>query len=144
MPKTVLDTTVLVSAFLRPIDGGASFEFLRFARQRSFELYLSDDILDEVADTLMTQERMRQRYRYPDSAIVEFCKDLAQFGVMATDIPELRVVRDPNDDKILAYAVAAGAAYLVTRDKDLLSLARHDDILIITPEIFLHVLRGQT
>jgi putative PIN family toxin of toxin-antitoxin system len=144
MPRAVLDTTVLVSAFLRPIDGGASFELLRFARQGSFELYLSDDILDEVADTLMTHKRMRERYRYPDAAIVEFCKDLARFGVMATNIPELRVVRDPNDDKILACAVAADAAYLVTRDKDLLSLVQHEEISIITPEAFLHVLRGQT
>lgn len=59
MPKAVLDTTVLVSAFLRPTHGGASFELLRFAREGRFELHLSNGILDEVAHTLMTHERSR-------------------------------------------------------------------------------------
>ena len=39
-------------------------------------------------------------------------------------VPEVRVVRDPNDDMIVACAMAAGADYLVTRDEDMLSLDR--------------------
>ena len=40
-----------------------------------------------------------------------------------SDLPPLTgIVRDPNDDMILACAVAASAAYVVTRDLDLLSL----------------------
>lgn len=133
---------MLVSAFLRPIDGGASFELLRFAKEERFELYLSNDILDEVANTLMTHERMRRRYRYPDEAIVEYRRGLARLAVIVGDIPEIRVVRDPDDDKILACAIAADAEYLVTRDKDLLSLATYREITILPPERFLHVLRG--
>jgi predicted nucleic acid-binding protein len=45
---------------------------------------------------------------------------------------------------ILASAIAAGADYLVTRDKDLLSLGACEGISIIKPEAFLHVLRGQS
>jgi predicted nucleic acid-binding protein len=63
---------------------------------------------------------------------------------VVTDVPEIRVVRDPNDDVILASAIAAGADYLVTRDKNLLSLGAYEGISIIKPETFLHVLRGQS
>jgi predicted nucleic acid-binding protein len=53
----------------------------------------------------------------------------------------MRVVRDPNDDAILATAIAARADYLVSRDKDLLSLGEYDGIKIVSPEAFLQVLR---
>jgi uncharacterized protein len=62
-----------------------------------------------------------------------------------SDVPEVHgIVRDPDDDKIIACAVAAGADYLVTRDKDLLTLLDYEGIVIISPEAFLHVLRAQT
>lgn len=138
----MLDTTVPVSAFLRPIEGGASFELLRFAKEGRFDLYLSRGILDEVAGTLTTHERIRRRYRYPDTVVVEYCRELARLGAIVAGVPEIRVVRDPDDDKILACAIAAGAEYLVTRDKDLLSLDSYRGIAILPPERFLHLLRG--
>jgi predicted nucleic acid-binding protein len=46
MHKAVLDTTVLVSALLNLNPGGVSYELLRFAKQGTFELYLSDGILE--------------------------------------------------------------------------------------------------
>jgi predicted nucleic acid-binding protein len=51
------------------------------------------------------------------------------------------VVRDPNDDRIVACALAAGADYRVTRDDDLLSLRTHESITMITPEAFMSLLR---
>lgn len=43
---------------------------------------------------------------------------------------------------VLACAVAAGAAYLVTRDKDLLVLQQYHGVTIVTPEAFLSWLRS--
>jgi predicted nucleic acid-binding protein len=40
MPSAVLDTTVLVSAFIRPQKGGVSFDLLELAHEGAFELYL--------------------------------------------------------------------------------------------------------
>lgn len=51
------------------------------------------------------------------------------------------VVRDPNDDVIVATAVAAGAAYLVARDKDLLALKSYKGTTMVTPEAFRGLLR---
>jgi uncharacterized protein len=110
-----------------------------------FEHYISDDILEELAEVLRRPGRNRRRYQYPDSAVVEFCQGLARFATMVSDVPEVRgVVRDPNDDKIIACALAAGAGYIVTRDKDLLSLGLHEGVAMISPEAFLRVLRAQT
>jgi putative PIN family toxin of toxin-antitoxin system len=47
------------------------------------------------------------------------------------------VSRDADDDGVLATAVAAGAAMIVTGDEDLLVIGRHNDIDIISPREFL-------
>jgi putative PIN family toxin of toxin-antitoxin system len=145
MYKAVLDTTVLVAAMLRPEPGGVSIELLRRAAEGEYELYLSDDILEETAATLMGSERNRRRYKYSDENIVEYCEWLAHIGAVISDIPLLTgVVRDPNDDMIVACAVAANADFLVSRDKDLLTLGSYNAIDMMTPEAFLGILRKET
>ena len=41
--------------------------------------------------------------------------------------------RDPDDDSVIAAAVAAQAAWIVTGDQDLLVLGSYEGIAIITP-----------
>jgi len=89
MPKVVLDTTVLVSALLNPNPGGASIELLRFAKQGSFELFISDEILEETAEVLKAP-RLRKRYAYADEDIVAYCHDLALIGAVVSNVPEVR------------------------------------------------------
>jgi putative PIN family toxin of toxin-antitoxin system len=139
--RAVLDTTVLVSAFLNPAPRGAAAALLDFIGG-AFDLYLSDDILGETERVLLTYTRIRRRYRYADVDVEEFVQSLRQLGSSVMALPKLRVVRDPNDDAILACAVAARADYLVTRDKDLLSMGRYGDIAIIAPEEFLRLVRS--
>jgi putative PIN family toxin of toxin-antitoxin system len=139
--KAVLDTTILASAFLRNVPGGVSHDLLRFAGEGAFELYVCDDILEETARVLLRDEKKRRRYAYSDVDVVAYCQELALLGMIVDDLPEVHVVRDPNDDVIVACAIAAGAMYLVTRDKDLLTLDGHEGISIVSPETFLRVLR---
>jgi putative PIN family toxin of toxin-antitoxin system len=134
MASAVFDTTVLVSAFLRPQPGGPSFDLLRLAHEGAFELYLSNDILEETARVLLQSARIRRRYAYPDDAVVEYCRALTGLAIVVTKVPTIRVVRDPNDDMILAAALAAKAEYLVTRDDDLRSLGTHKKITILAPK----------
>jgi putative PIN family toxin of toxin-antitoxin system len=142
MPKAVLDTTVLVSAFLRHILGGASFDLLRLADAGAFEFYLSDEILEETAGVLLRAGRLRERYIYTDDQVVEYCQNLGRLAHVVDDVPAVQVVRDPNDDMIIGCALAANADYLVSRDKDLLSLGSHEGISIVAPEAFLQILRA--
>ena len=76
--------------------------------------------------------------------MVAYCQALTRLGRIVADVPDIRgVVRDPNDDMIVACAVAAGADYIVTRDKDLLALGEYDGIAMIKPEAFLAILRAR-
>lgn len=141
MLKAVLDTSVLVSAFLKATVGGAAFDLLGLAHDRRFKLFLSGEILEETERVLLTNKRIRKSYAYPDSAVSSYCQSLAQLAAVVTKIPEVKVVRDPTDDMVLACAIAAKADYLVSRDDDLLALKRYSDFEIVTPEALLGILR---
>jgi putative PIN family toxin of toxin-antitoxin system len=116
MAKAVLDTTVLVSALLNLNPGGVSYELLRLAKQGAFELCISDEILEETAETLR-YPRLRQRFAYSDADIVAYCHDLALTGTIVDNVPSVQVVCDPDDDMVVACALAADADYLVSRDQ---------------------------
>jgi uncharacterized protein len=141
MPRIICDSTVLVSAFLVP--QGTAAAVLAHVRTGRVTLAVSDTILAETARVLLTSPHIRQRYQYPDTAVQAFCDGLTQVGEWMTDVPPLRgVCRDPNDDMVLACALATGAPYLVTRDKDVLVLQQYEAVTMITPEAFLAFLRA--
>jgi uncharacterized protein len=141
MLQAVIDSTVLISAFLT--QRGVSGELLRSARSRAFLLFLSEAILEETQDVLLDEERRhRQRYRYPNEQVTEFVDGLRHVATLVTDLPHVTVViRDPNDDMVIATALTAQVSYIVTRDHDLLSLNPYEGITILTPEAFMGLLR---
>jgi putative PIN family toxin of toxin-antitoxin system len=140
MPNAVFDSTVLVSAFLAP--RGLAASLLSQARRGTFILCLSDEILAETQRVLLEDEDVRERYEYPDQKVHDFVDGLRVVVHLVTDPPAVTgVVRDPNDDMVIACALAAHASYLVTRDKDLLALETYQNVQMIRPEEFMGILR---
>ena len=64
MPRAVLDSSVLVSAFLTP--HGSVVRLLRESMRSRYELCLSEAILAETAETLLTKSRLRRYATYAD------------------------------------------------------------------------------
>jgi putative PIN family toxin of toxin-antitoxin system len=130
----VLDTSVLVSAFFTP--HGTSAAVLRRLRDPRFELVVSPAILGELARILRTTG-YRRRFPYADEAIRAYVRELLRVSVSVRPLPLSGVVRDRDDDVILATALSAQAPYLVTGDRDLLVLERYRDVEIVSPRSFL-------
>jgi uncharacterized protein len=140
MLTAVADSTMLVSAFLR--QEGVSAVLLRAAAGGVFALFLSQEIITETATVLFERAHLRRRYPYTDDDVTEFCQFLQRSFPLVTELPPLSgIIRDPNDDMIIATAQGANAAYIVSRDNDLLALQRYEDITIITPEAFMALVR---
>jgi predicted nucleic acid-binding protein len=64
-------------------------------------------------------------------------------------IPDTKVacpisMRDPDDERVLAGALAAGVEILITGDQDLLVVADESPIRILSPRAFLTFVRGGT
>jgi len=67
MIRAVLDTNVLVSAFIRP--GGTQHQIIEKAARRKFDLILSPMILTEL-NKVLHYLRLQKKYRYTGIQIV--------------------------------------------------------------------------
>lgn len=136
--KAVLDSSVLVSAFLSPT--GTPAQLFSAGSEGAFTICVSETILDETERALL-RPALKARYRYSTEEVARYLALVSRASVIAGDVPSIEpAARDPADDAILACAVAADAAYLVTGDDDLLSLIEHRGICIVTPRQFLALL----
>lgn len=141
MLSAVFDSTVLVSAFVAK--KGVSAQLLDQAVKGAFDFSLSHGIIEETRDVLLHRRHLRKRFTYTDQEVEEYAALLRAFARIVTDLPPVEVSRDPNDDPVIACAMSAGVPYLVTRDKDLLTLKSYQGVTMIRPEEFMHVIRQQ-
>ena len=132
--KAVIDTNILVSALL----GSRTCKdiILSFERQ-AFTLVLTDALVKEIKEVLLD----REIGEFSGHDLERLFKVLARQAEVVRPMTSLRLCRDPEDDKILEAALASGADFIVTRDKDLLVLKSLDKTLIIRPEEFIKILQ---
>jgi uncharacterized protein len=129
--RVVLDTNVLVSGLAYP--ASTPGRILSLWHQGALQVVLSHYILDEMVRVL---PRLQQNKRSPDEI-----RTLADTFLFLADIvepdPTLNpTLRDPADQQVLSTFRVSNADYLVTGDKDLLSLAA--EYPIVTPADFWH------
>ena len=80
-------------------------------------------------------------YRSGPRTCGQFLDGLARSAELVGDQRQVpAVTRDPSDDQVIAGAVVAQADYLVTGDRDMLVLGKHEGIGIVTPRQFLDLL----
>ena len=131
--RVVLDTNVLFAAFVtHGVCAGLYEDCLLQA-----EIVVSDFILNELADRLVTKGKFTQAEA--QEVVQAVRKDAHQVSPVAL---AHRVCRDADDDWVLATAITAQADAIVTGDKDLLVLKSYEGIPIVTPRGFLALMQG--
>lgn len=139
MLTIVLDTVVFVRSLINPHSRCGR---IVFAHGSSYRLVLSQPVLVEIIEVLRRPELTR-KFRSLAGLDYERVLDIiSQVEVVTIEAPPA-VSRDPTDDKFLATARAAGADYLVSEDKDLLSLERYSGARIVDCATFLTILGRQ-
>ena len=129
--QVVLDTNVLVSGiFWR----GPASRILELWAQDKIEIVVSPEILTEYTRVLAEMER-KKLLGVADAWMVF----LAQHATVIEPADRPRFCRDPDDDKFLHCALSVGARYVISGDKDLLSLREVSDVRVLTPSAFLRI-----
>ena len=138
MIRAVLDANVCVSAAVRP-EGPPGQIINRFLHGESFEIVLSQAIVDEVLRALnYPKVRKYMRARLDPELWFE---DIVVLSHFVADDRELKgISKDSDDDKYIAAAIEGRAAFVVAGDSDLLDLREYDGIRFVSPRVSLGIL----
>jgi putative PIN family toxin of toxin-antitoxin system len=111
---------------------GKPHELLNLARDGKIELAISDAILDEFSRIL------HDKLEWSDDRLNSMRAEVATFTKRVSSTATLDVVKaDPDDNRILECAVAAGSDVIVTGDAHLLQLGAYRGIKIMKVADFL-------
>lgn len=138
MLKIVADTNTIISGLLWK---GNKFKLLQEAEKENIRLFTNKEILKEIeqvidydqlqkyiAESGLTKEQLLEK-------INSLCHII--FGEKLN----IDVCRDPDDNKIIECAIHAKANFIISGDKDLLSLKEYKNIKIISTEDILKILK---
>jgi len=129
-------------------DAGPAFACFRLVDAGRVTLCVSPEVLAEVGDVLGRPALRRKFPSLTAERVAEFLESVRAGGMVLDDVPRaFPLARDPDDEPYVNLAIAAGARYLVSRDRDLLDLmadpefrARYPDLAILDPVAFLREL----
>lgn len=149
MISVVFDCVVYVQVVLS--SKGPAFACLSLAEQQQITLYLSPDILDEVKRSLDNPSLRRKYPSITDERVTAFLERVVNAGTLTENPPSVFALRrDPKDEPYVNLAIATHASFLVSRDKDLLSLmtddifrAAYPHLTIVDPSAFLARVRAE-
>lgn len=119
--RVVFDCNIILQAAARETSVAA--KCLNIAEAGLIRLYVSREVLTEVEDVLNRPEIRAHFPDLSDEIVGAFLKRLQQLSVLIRPVPkEFSYPRDEDDEPYINLAVAAGADFIVSRDKDLLDL----------------------
>ena len=130
--RIVVDTNVVASAVFF---GGRPAELLRMVVGRELSAVATKEIVDEYQATI---SYLLDKYggRALQLSVVPIVS--AMEIIPATS--RVEICRDPDDNKFISCAIDGHCIYIVSGDKDLLSLKQCGDIRILTVAEFLESL----
>ena len=152
-PSVVFDCNVYLQATVQ--DFGPAFACLQSFLTGGFSLFVSPRILSEIESVFSRPELRRKFRRLTEETTDALLETLVTQGILVYPVPPVFAYeRDPDDAHYVNLAAAAGARYLVSRDRDLLDLMdenraeardfrqRFPDLTILDPVEFLKILPG--
>ncbi|TAN54042.1 MAG: putative toxin-antitoxin system toxin component, PIN family [Betaproteobacteria bacterium] len=127
--RIVVDTNVVISGLLWT---GPPQQLINLARARKIDLYSSLLLIAELAETI-GREQFASRIRAAGLSAAQLIEDYASLARVV--IPaEIRpaVLDDPDDDQVLACALASQSDLIVSGDKGLRRLKVYHGMPIVS------------
>lgn len=132
MTRATLDTNIWVGGIRWR---GNAYQVVQCGESGTYTIVTSHTLLYELMRVL------RQVFAFSDDLAYEWYARIHLFVEVTKPTAFLNVItRDPDDNRVLECAVTGQCEYIVSRDRDLLDLARYDEIEIVDAEQFLQVL----
>ncbi len=128
--RIIIDTTLWIS-FLITKDFSNLDEII-FSRQGI--LIFSQELLDEFLDVA---RRPKFKKFFSPSNIEDLLETIEEYAEFVTVQTRIEVCRDPKDNFLLSLSIDGNADFLITGDKDLLTLTKFGETTITSISEFI-------
>jgi putative PIN family toxin of toxin-antitoxin system len=136
--NVVMDTNVIVSAFLSP--AGAPANLFRLLEQDRFTLVVSRAILDEYKRALQ-YEKVRKLHKLSPEQITQAIDELSTAAKVVEPAEQLAIVAgDSDDNKLFECALAGGAPFIISGDVAVQAIKEYRGIRVLSPAMFVALL----
>lgn len=153
-PRVVFDCNVLLQAAAR--EKSAAAKCLNLAESGLIRICVSREVLAEAEDILNRPEIRSHFPDLSDEIVGAFLKRLQKLSALVRSVPKkFSYPRDEDDEPYINLAVAAGADFIISRDRDLLDLMtghadeckefrrRFRPLKVVEPDEFLRLIEGR-
>jgi putative PIN family toxin of toxin-antitoxin system len=131
--KIILDTNIYISAF---VFDKKILELLDLCYAK-YKVFISIEILQEINDKFFGEKMKKIQPDYNLKNIQDFYTKITSQSSLAFPSQKINLSRDLDDNKFLELAKEVSADYLITGDKDLLTLKTFEKTKILKPSQFL-------
>ncbi|MBR5912860.1 MAG: putative toxin-antitoxin system toxin component, PIN family [Selenomonadaceae bacterium] len=125
--RILIDTNILISGLFF---GGIPKKLL-FELDENFNICVNDEIISEYNEQI-DKKVSKPKYKLDVELKEKFFNNLHNFEIKS----DLKICRDPDDDKFINCAIDAKAIYIVSGDNDLLTIKNFAGIEIVTAREF--------
>lgn len=134
--KVVIDTNIIISAFISPF--GASAQIFELFLQGNIINYTSEEIIEELAMVISRPKFIGSIENRDKQFMIDNFRALS--FIIYPAYHEKVIIADPQDDKFINCALTANAD-IVSGDRHLLELRKHKTVRILSPREFLERLK---
>ncbi|MBX7229850.1 MAG: putative toxin-antitoxin system toxin component, PIN family [Burkholderiaceae bacterium] len=139
--RLVFDTNIVMSGLLWR--GTPHQLFILAKENRALQLVTSLPLLDELADVI-TRKQFTKRLALIEKSSAQILADYLQVVELVEPVSIPPTSSDPDDDAVLACALAAQADFVVSGDDNLLVLREFAGIPLVTAAVALQRITLQT
>lgn len=126
--KILIDTNILISGLFFH---GLPNQLLSELDFEKFKICINEEIFDEYR-LQIDKKVLKPKYHLNRELRNNFFSNLHDFE----KVSDLKICRDPKDDKFINCAIDAKAIYIVSGDNDLLTIKNFAGIEIVTAREF--------
>ena len=129
MKKAVVDTNVLISGLFW--EGTPKKVIDKFRYDPDHKMIFSPELIHELRSKLLVKFKMKPEI------VTGIVSRITQYSELVNPKFLTEICRDKNDNMVLDTALAGNADYIISGDRDLLTLKEFNGIKIVTPGQFI-------